>query len=855
MQNARVLQAAVLLFAGFWMLALTNIAIGQFAHYRVAPEVGTCLLICELICVGLVHVLALVRRLWIASWNNLSKRHLADQSAGHLGANQQLRVDALYRSCFGGLIALVATLACIPHGPGDLLFKALGECFNDANLAAGAIPEFAGPGKLLLAFYLLWWWLPAMSGLSSWFTRLVLRSVNGSPSTHSVGEAVLNMVRSNINLPVRVPRAFARNCLLSCIWISTCLAGWIAVMWFHPTPAGSALTHMLEPWGRTVPGHWQMVQYPNPAAQASLPHSNRSGMIHPHYHHYPARSSIHNYAAADPNTPVKLFLACLTALWVCPSLAITGCVWLPFRRQPKLVLCSEGLLLPSLFSPLWLRPLRIWKNLQSAAVRGTNVLITFHDQSRLTIPISCLQSADWKRFVAELRAHAPGADIADVTDLASAASESTPLTSSPPENRFAINNFQFAMDYFRQQNLGRRILLAVPLAMVLLFEQCMLLLATHDRASQFSISAVCRTILKHIISPVKHYAKLMYASTFVVPILITFLPKFMLLPLIAVCLCGIALYALAGRFPSGVAQPCDRLGAYLRECLTSFRPFLLWGLYISGVAGILLMVSDAVAKALKRSSTSGQPADDGSLVLTQNRASDPDMADYNFYHSTAFPITLAAIYVLGVPAAAAFYCFWWAQPQDYWMQHLWTAPGTNALLFVYSYVAGLGCMLSALFFRAWFGLLAANASTEYDIIIDSLGAKQGNVKGWFADFLFYGWHEFFPREMHWSSVIAVDYEEKGFGTLTPLPNAIFPKSSRIHRLLSNMAALTDAYTETHGRVRNIVLRTSYDKKFGHGLRIRLQDLDASQSEQLLQSLLRWATNAEFDDRVFAALSS
>jgi hypothetical protein len=129
------------------------------------------------------------------------------------------------------------------------------------------------------------------------------------------------------------------------------------------------------------------------------------------------------------------------------------------------------------------------------------------------------------------------------------------------------------------------------------------------------------------------------------------------------------------------------------------------------------------------------------------------------------------------------------------------------------------------------------------------------VKGWFADFLWYGWYEFFPREILWKSVVAVDYEEAGIGRLSPLPDRVFRKGSLIHKALNGLALVNDAIVEYCGRARYIVVKTSYDKAFGHGIRIRLADLDDSQRQQLLTTLRTNVPNALNDPRVLEVLAT
>jgi hypothetical protein len=165
------------------------------------------------------------------------------------------------------------------------------------------------------------------------------------------------------------------------------------------------------------------------------------------------------------------------------------------------------------------------------------------------------------------------------------------------------------------------------------------------------------------------------------------------------------------------------------------------------------------------------------------------------------------------------------------------------------YLGGLGCVLSMIFFRSWFTLPLAHMSTEFDIALDPIRVKQRNVKGWFADFLYYGWPGFYPREILWNSVVAIDYEEAGFGQLTPLPDTMFKSGSMIDNILRNVAALVDTYVESNGRATYVVLRTRYDKAFGHGLKIRLADLNKDQRKDLFDAVHKWGSHAQIDERV------
>jgi hypothetical protein len=808
---------------------------------------------------GLVSVSGMLRKCKLLEC--LSQTQLTD---GSPAVCKQLVVDCLYWLCFSGLVFSIALLVFIPQGPVDDFFHWLEASMLDANLCT----RLAGPplvGKALVAGYLLWCWQPGIRGLSSLLARFVLQSSARGDRSCTVGELVLEMVRSETHIPVSPVNAFYKNCLLSLLWLSLCFGGWVALAWYHPTAVGRALAREFDACGpqtivRYVPSYPEpRLHWASPTPQASSgPVSPKEYRVHEHYLHLtpasPRKMRIVEYLPEDLNTPMALFLTCMAALWITPVLSITLCVWLPLRRRPKLTLCAEGLILPPALSPSWRSPIRLWENIQSWHVSSQTLVLEFCDGGSVSIGRAQLQAEHWRQLASSLDTHAPRSSTSEILSLSCDDRADEEKVSPVDSSKFVSDNLKFVSEFLEKVSLGRSLLLATPLAIILLVER-LLLLITRDSSKRMQVSAVCRTVLKNTMEPANRYSGLLYASTFIAPLLVVFCPKFILVPMVAVCLVASGFLALSFNDPAAM-NATSQLGGRLKEFVLNMKPFLLWGLYVSGVGGLLIMAMDAVAPLWKRMTRRPSGAQTPSaLVLAQNKCADADLGEYNFYHSSAFPVTMAAVYLLAVPTLIVYSVFWSAQSSDQWMWYWSQDPEVSPFLLKFAYFGGLGCMISALFFRAWFGLLAKHASTEYDITLDERGARQSNVKGWFADFLFYGWGEFFPRELQWSSVVAIDYEEKGFGTLTPLPDAIFRRGSRVHRWLTNYGAFTDAYTEAHGRARNIVLRTRYDRAFGHGIRIKLQDLNSTQRKQVLDALHRWAYQAEFDQRAVAALAA
>lgn len=727
---------------------------------------------------------------------------------------KQLLYESNYWIAFVGLFGLQALAMFFPFGPADMALSWLQECIVDANLSYNTSldPAWAFAIKTGGLAYLLWWTLPSMSKLSGILARAGQQLVNETSCSYP--QSLLSAVKNRHVFELHQASNSFHQCILSLVWIVSVYAGIFACLSFHPGVVGKTM------------------------------------------------AQVYSYAG-DLNSPSRIFFTALFAAWATPFMAVFGCVWLPFRNRPQLIVTSEGMQFPfpqMHAISLWVRPLRFWEDLASVDFGARRIVFKFRTGGTATIAATQLKSEEVLRLISLLNEYAKHSVLSGVeafttsatSEQERAATPAPPLFNAPAPVGFVADNLSFTTTRLDRMPVHRQMILGVPVLIVLLLDKLASVAFSNDPEMRIRTKSCLRPVLNRLLDyTVDVPRRYVYAFSCLAPVLIILFPQVFLPMAICATLAACALNVVVRIMPGPREDACE-LNKDLYDCAQNFKPFLMWGLYTTGVGSFLLIGVQSIAALLKGKQ---KPARLGELTLQQNSWSGASWGEYNFYHSKWFPITLSALYLVGLPTLILWICYW-NSGLDAIMGYPSFYADFNVLVWIGSgYLGGIGCTASVLFFRSWFCYLPDNGSTEYDLVLDETGLKQKNVKGWFAEFLYYGWYEFFPRHVDWNSVVAIDYEEAGFGQLAPLPTSSCQLGPVATSALSNLAMLTDAIVEYFGRAKFVVIRTRYDKAFGHGVKIRLADLNASKKQELLLSLQQRVPHAIWDERVEEALAA
>ncbi len=345
-----------------------------------------------------------------------------------------------------------------------------------------------------------------------------------------------------------------------------------------------------------------------------------------------------------------------------------------------------------------------------------------------------------------------------------------------------------------------------------------------------------------------------------IPIALLLLRK-LLLPIMLVVLLVFAYQELRKFLPAGPRQRFERwvlrlryvnkFGPYLYEGVQQIRPFLMAGLtFWSGPLMVFWMGITYVRRMFSQKETYVR-ADlfSPDKIIIEQSVSKPveDEEDANFYHSPAFAITLLTIFALGIPAAATIgiYNFFGI---DALLGHPSREPGFTKVIFLIGfYISSFAWCMSALFFRAWFTYPLNFNSTAYDVVLDENVIEKKNIKGWFAELLWFCYPEYLPVKIKWKDLNQVKFAEGGFGRLYPLPDTLFSKDSIVYRALNKTAAFTDAIVDRIGRCDFIEFRTT--GAVAQSIKLRLWQMNKDDRARVFYAIRKWAPLVVIPDKV------
>lgn len=336
----------------------------------------------------------------------------------------------------------------------------------------------------------------------------------------------------------------------------------------------------------------------------------------------------------------------------------------------------------------------------------------------------------------------------------------------------------------------------------------------------------------------------------------------------------------------------------LNEGAEQGLPFVLFGLYLfCAPFAIIWIAADWLCECFRSDQAVAEPAD--SMVFTQNRRTNREHSENNFYHSRSFSIVIFAFFALGIPAFFSYALYehlgvarnvqnaeceplavrlstiraaatslpaqqlpQYPEPSakvpfgvteptiitsyfGYWtsVSQMGLKQTAANVFFVQFYLVGLASVLCVLFFRAWFSFPLNFLSDEHDLEFTEYGIKRKSINSWFLSVvtlnrwcLAYG-----PDSLGWSDVKSVRRLEEGFTKLCPLPETTFKKESLSYKLLNKVAALVDGLSHRPNNGNFIVISTGASAgDFGRNIKLDLCTLSRKQRAKLFYSIRSWA---------------
>jgi hypothetical protein len=294
----------------------------------------------------------------------------------------------------------------------------------------------------------------------------------------------------------------------------------------------------------------------------------------------------------------------------------------------------------------------------------------------------------------------------------------------------------------------------------------------------------------------------------------------------------------------------------LVEFIEHMRPFILWGMFLSGPLTLIMMGAGFLHRCSKKNvqKRTTLAFNDNSMVslrLLQNLPGYPREHAEDFVSSSWFTATAAAVFLSGIPAFAT-YTLYSLTGVDRILGFPSQNPEFNWIfVFILLYVYSVCWCFSSLFFKAYFTFPLNYTSTENAIELDEKGIRTTHIKGWFSQVLFFCEPDYWPTEMTWNCVKSVEYYQHGVGDMGTLLHSELV-GGKFLSLMNRWAALSDAVVEKSRPARYILVNQhapgeSSGKFSGKSVKVNLRDLDADGRENLFHALKKWAPDAVISD--------
>ncbi|MCC7532094.1 MAG: serine/threonine protein kinase [Candidatus Melainabacteria bacterium] len=286
----------------------------------------------------------------------------------------------------------------------------------------------------------------------------------------------------------------------------------------------------------------------------------------------------------------------------------------------------------------------------------------------------------------------------------------------------------------------------------------------------------------------------------------------------------------------------NKYGGHVYEGIRQIRPFLMAGVtFWSGPFLVVWMLITYVRKMFsKKENFVRADLFSPDKIIIEQSVSRPveDEEDANFYHSPAFAITLLGIFALGLPAAVTVVAYN-ALGIDAILGFPSREPGFNTKIILCGfYISSFAWCMCALFFRAWFTYPLNFYSNAYDVVLDENAIDKKNIKGWFAELVWFCYPEYLPVRIKWKNLHQVKITQGGFGRLHPLPDNLFSKDSLVYRLLNRCAAYTDAIVDRVGRCDFVEFRTA--GAVAQSIKLRLWQMTKEDRARVFYAIRKWA---------------
>lgn len=315
---------------------------------------------------------------------------------------------------------------------------------------------------------------------------------------------------------------------------------------------------------------------------------------------------------------------------------------------------------------------------------------------------------------------------------------------------------------------------------------------------------------------------------------------------------GVYLYMLTGLVamilghghkPGSPTIKFEFTGAVLPKSVTHVDALLGFLLFLPLPLSVLIfniVAARAVRKernALKNSYAQlGEDGENAAIKIIQRPAKRDDLSESNFYHSSAFSVPFLLFFLSGIPA---FFTAWLFKREHVDTYFRLTSHDQHLAFWLFFYFASVGACVATLFFRAWWTFPLNFYNFEHEIEFNKKGIWKRNIKGWLSELMWYTAPDVVPKDMTWQELEAIDYEQSGFGKLSPLPPGLFKKDSKIFKTLNRMAEVSDAFVDKLGRAEFIVFKSRYHKSFGGGIKVRLWDLSQDDRVRLYYAIRKW----------------
>lgn len=283
-------------------------------------------------------------------------------------------------------------------------------------------------------------------------------------------------------------------------------------------------------------------------------------------------------------------------------------------------------------------------------------------------------------------------------------------------------------------------------------------------------------------------------------------------------------------------------GGHVYEGIRQIRPFLMAGVtFWSGPFLVVWMLITYVRKMFsKKENFVRADLFSPEKIIIEQSVSKPveDEEDANFYHSPAFAITLLGIFALGLPAAATVVAYN-VLGIDAILGFPSREPGFNTKIVLCGfYISSFAWCMCALFFRAWFTYPLNFYSNAYDVVLDENAIDKKNIKGWFAELVWFCYPEYLPVRIKWKNLHEVKITQGGFGRLHPLPDGLFSRDSIVYRLLNRCAVYTDAIVDRVGRCEFVEFRTA--GAVAQSIKLRLWQMNKEDRARVFYAIRKWA---------------